>query len=235
MMATDEGDDTQAAITDDDASTCVVPGASGADGAELAWSAEQPETAQEELPWRDRARWATLAIAVITLSGATGWLATAFYEEQWGTPVPAAAPPTVVAASAPPPMEPRAPKSTAHDALPSPGPAAKHEEAPSPTPQAPPPPAAGVPPPLPDPPAHAYDTYVQLLARDGIISTNSPPEMHDKAYWVCRAVSVGDTTRLNTIIFESQLGDSTLSPGQVRTMLTDVVSAYCPEYRSLLN
>lgn len=234
-MATREGDDTQAAIIDD-ASTTVVPGASGADVAELAWSAEQPETPQEESLWRDRARWATLAIAVITLAGATGWLATAFYQEQWDTPVPAAAPPTVVAVSAAPPVEPRAPNSTpTQKALPSPDPAAQHEEAPSPPPQAPPPPAAGVPPPLPDPPAHAYDTYVQLLARDGIISTNSPPEMHDRAYWVCRAVSTGDTTRLNTIIVESQLGDSMLSPGQVRTMLTDVVSAYCPEYRSLLN
>ncbi len=96
-------------------------------------------------------------------------------------------------------------------------------------------PAAGVPPPLPGPPAHAYDTYVQLLARDGIISTNSPSEMHDKAYWLCRAVSTGDTIRLKSIIVESQLGDPLMSQGQIRTMLTDVVTAYCPQYRSLLN
>lgn len=233
-MATREDDDTQLAIIDD-ANTTVVPGASGADVAELAWSAEQPETPQEELPWRNRARWATLAIAVITLAGATGWLATAFYEEKWDTPVPAAAPPTVVAASAVPRVQPRAPESTAQKALPSPGPPAQHEAAPSPPPQVPPPPTAGVPPPLPDPPAHAYDTYVQLLARDGIIATNSPTEMHDRAYWLCRAVSASDTTRLKSIIVESQLGDPMLSPGQIRTMLTDAVSAYCPEYRSLLN
>ncbi|OBH55415.1 DUF732 domain-containing protein [Mycobacterium sp. E2479] len=226
-------EDTQLAITDD-ANTTVVPGASGADVAELAWSAEQPETPPGVSPWRDRVRWATLAVTVITLAGATGWLATLFYEEQWATPVTAAAPPSreVVASAAPPA---RVPESTAEKALPSPGPPAQHEEAPSPPPQAPSPPAAGVPPPLPDPPAHAYDTYVQLLARDGIISTNSPQEMHDQAYWVCRAVSTGDTTRLNTIIVESQLRDALLTPAQIRTMLTYVVVAYCPEYRSLLN
>lgn len=218
-----------------DDQTAAVPGVARSEAAELAWSAELPEPPREEPPWRDWLRWATLAITVVTLAGATGWLGTAFYE-QWDTPATQAEPVVVVTpAPAPPPVKPQAPKPATPKALPSAGPAAQHEEAPSPTPQAPSPPAAGVPPPLPDPPAHAYDTYVQLLARDGIISTNSPQEMHDQAYWVCRAVSTGDTTRLNTIIVESQLRDALLTPAQIRTMLTYVVVAYCPEYRSLLN
>ncbi|MDI3314515.1 MAG: DUF732 domain-containing protein [Mycobacterium sp.] len=203
---------------------------------ELAWSseAETDETAEsaERTNWRWRLRWASLVALVCVMALATGWLSLALYREDFTHSIPHAPPapvktvPMPRAAPAPTPIK---PVSIA------PLPPAQHEVPPAPPPvtvTSPPPSVAApsAPPRLPAPPAHAYDLYVQLLARDGIVPTDSPEEMHDQAYWLCLAVSTGDTAAVNSFIDKSEQQDTLLSPAQVRAMLADAVDAYCPEY-----
>lgn len=213
------------------AQTAVVPSAVSEDAA-LAWSADddiEDDTTDAEGRWRHRLRWASAVTLLCATSVAAAWLGTALYREQFDLPretAPKAVPevPPVSAAAKPPPEAP--PPAT--PSLPS-LPPADHEAAPQPTAR-PEPSVSTVAAPLPDPPAGAYETYVELMARDGILATDSPKVALNEAYWACRARATGDAAATDALIQKSEKKSPLLSRAQIQAALADIVQAYCPEY-----
>jgi Protein of unknown function (DUF732) len=235
----DPVDDITAAadISYDADATASIPDASPTEIAELAWSydvgGDEPLVPRRSL--RSLLRWCLAIAAVLATAAAAAWFGTVFYHEQQSTPAMA---PTVnrptPGKSAQKPPQTTSPEPALQPPRKAPAAAPPPPTVTPPPPvtvTAPPPPvAAPSAPPLPDPPAHAYDTYVQLLARDGIAATDSPEVMHDEAYWICRARSTGDTAAVNGLIVKSEQKSPILSLAQIRAMLADTVEAYCPEY-----
>jgi hypothetical protein len=214
--------------------TAVVP-SSATDDVALAWSADHDveDDSRDGGRWRDRLRWAAAVVLLCATAAASAWLAIALYRQEFDShkaTEPKAEPAVAPVAPLPKPLPAEPAPPSAEPSLPSPTPA-EHETVPQLTPQ----PAAAAPtvaPPLPDPPANAYETYVQLMMRDGILVTDSPNVMHDEAYWVCRARGTGDTSATNALIEKSAQKSPLLSRVQIRAVFADVVQAYCPEYSS---
>lgn len=212
--------------------TAVVASAAPEDVA-LAWSADdgiEDDTNDAEGRWRHRLRWAAAVTLLCATSVASAWLGMALYREQFDPlreAVPKAVPVVPPVSAANPPADEPAPPS-AMPSLPS-IPAAAHEAVPQPTAQ-PEPTDATVAPPIPAPPARAYETYVALMARDGILATDSPEAVHNEAYLVCRARGTDDTAAIDAMIQKSEEKSPLLSLAQIQAALADLVQAYCPEY-----
>lgn len=229
-----------------DAETVLLDTAA-APAAELAWSAEDAveqdtegtQGADARAGWWNRLRWAVAVTLLCATAAAAGWLATVFYHEEWGSPVatkPRAMPSVTVPVSPPPPTPAAPPATPAAPPKPvaAPKPPARQPSRPAPAPAPAPPPkaAASSPPSLPNPPAHAYEHYVQLLSRDGIIATDGPQAMHTQGYWICLAVSTDNTASINNLTAKSERKSPLLTPAQIRTMFAAAVRSYCPEYEN---
>lgn len=174
------------------------------DDADLAWSAE--EHVVDIYPRRRHwPLWAALVLVLCLVTGAAVWLATVFYQQQWGATSSTAETPTVVTPT-PPPAEVAAPKS-----LPAPGPPALHEQ--------PPAPAA---PPDPD------QQFLALISEiPGVTITNPQLEINETKV-VC--AELRDGASRGDIIAATLREAPTLTKLQAEQLFDAGTTIYCPEF-----
>lgn len=211
MMAIDEGDDTQLAITDD-AKTTIAPDNSDTDIAELAWSADD---SAPEVECASNRRPLPLALRVLligVLVAAVGLAAFLLGGRQLRAVARHAATPTVSARVQAPPTP------TPQQLSPS-------------TPQATKPPVVELPPP-PSAPLTPDQVYLRALERRGIYNTDGDPRDtirggHDICDGFANGYSVDQVRR-------AVLETSPNATAFVDYLMRAAVNAYCPGYRSLL-
>jgi hypothetical protein len=212
--------------------TIVVPDVTPTGIAELAWSCDEDDDEPDTTPRRSLhwlLPWSLAVAAVLVTAAAVTWFGNILYHEAESKPAMA----PIVHRPTPDELSPKPPSNMS-----PPGPTVTVLAPPPITVTAPPPvtvsalPPTVAPPttlPLPEPPANAYDTYIGLLSRDGIVPTVSAQQMHDEAYYFCLAVDTDNTEAIQTLIQKSQQRSLGLGPASIRGMYADVVQAYCPQ------